>query len=109
MKIKNFKVVSKETNETQQGTIKGNTVVLNFGYKENEKPTNIGFSIIRGKEGDTDFAGNVAISGSVSASGDFNSYPHEPKRKGDFALIMAVAEICEEIMEVEEDGENKGK
>ncbi len=98
VKVKGFAVVNQEVTETQQGVIKNNTVVLNYSFRKDETPMYIGFSIIRGKEGDANFTGQSAISGSLGKSGDFNTQMHDKRKRGDGALIDEVWEICDTIL-----------
>lgn len=94
----NFKTVSKQINETQKGTINGNTVVLNFGYELDKKPQYVGFSIIRGEENTENYNGNPVISGSLGVGGNFATQMHENRQKGDGTLIDEVWEICNNII-----------
>ncbi len=109
MKIKNFKVVSQEVVETQQGEIQGNTAILNYRYGKNQPPMYIGFSIIRGKEGDENYTGQTVISGSVGMDGNIDTKFHERRKRSDFALINELWGICDEIINPETDEVDKGK
>lgn len=98
MKKNNFKTVSKQINETKKGVVKGNTVILNFGYELDQPPQYVGFSIVRGEENQQNYNGNPAISGSLGSGGNFNTQMHEPRQRGDGALIDEVWEICNELL-----------
>ncbi len=98
MKIKNFKVVSQEIRETQQGEINGNTVELNFSYGKNQSPMYISFSVMRGKEGDENYTGQTVISGSVGMEGNIDTKFHEKRKRSDFMLINEIWGVCDGII-----------
>ncbi len=98
LKVKGFAVVNQEVSETQQGVLKNNTLILNYSYQNDETPMYVGFSVIRGKKGDVDFTGQIAISGSLGKSGDFNTQMHDKRKRGDGSLIDDVWEICDKLI-----------
>ncbi len=100
MEIKNFKVVSQEISETQQGEVKGNTVVLSFNYEKGQLPMYVGFSVVRGKAGDKNYTGQTFLSGSIGIDLIETKF-HEKKKRGDFALVNELLSLCDEIINQE--------
>ncbi|CAM1341720.1 hypothetical protein [Tenacibaculum aestuarii] len=89
-------IIRKQVQETAQQVVNGNTILYSYNYQENEQPTLIGFSVIRGVSGDANYTGNVLITGSVrNGNFDVKNQSYQPE---DAALYDVIHTTCQGIL-----------
>lgn len=98
MSIKKFETVSKSRNETKQGVINGNTVVLSWNYEDGKLPGAVAFSVARGKQGDENFNGNQIYQGQVDNNDFVNIMPMSNFEVGDYIMIEEIVKIAKEVL-----------
>ncbi len=110
MKVKNLAIVSQEVSEVQKGIVKGNTTVLNYSYKKDQRPLFVNFSIANGiEEGEGNYIINPAITGTFPKDGNIRIETHS-KMKRIGSLIDEIYDICDAIVNgAEEEKETKKK
>lgn len=89
-------VIRKQVQETAKQVVNGNTVLYSYSYQENQQPPLIGFSVIRGIEGDANYTGNVVITGSVRDNNfDVKNQSYQPE---DATLYDVIHTTCQSIL-----------
>ncbi|WP_407497499.1 hypothetical protein [Elizabethkingia meningoseptica] len=96
----NRTIISDNRQIMAQAIIDGNTVTFNYSYAVNPQkaPFVIGFTVQRGKAGDTEFNGNSAITGSYYPENDTFDSKTIGTKPGDEALKESVLTECKAIV-----------
>ncbi len=89
-------VIRKQVQETAKQVVNGNTVLYSYSYQENQQPPLIGFSVIRGVEGNANYTGSVVITGSVRDNNfDVKNQSYQPE---DTTLYDVIHTTCQGIL-----------